>query len=130
MQISPAKGVTEIPATPFAFIWFALKPYQKRFWWAFLIVCIVQTIAVGQSFALKGFVDSAQSYANGLGPSLTIVFLWMLAFPILNFLYALGYRTSGFLMNVVTISTRSFAIKSLFDYLSLHSLSYFNNRFS
>lgn len=119
-----------IPSTPFAFIWFTLRPYQKRFWWSVVLICLVQIAGGVQAYALKGFIDSAQAYANGVGPSLRVVFMWMFAFPLLSFFYYLGYRISGFLMNGVTVGVRAFGLKALFDYLSLHSLSYFNNRFS
>ncbi|MDP2641745.1 MAG: ABC transporter ATP-binding protein [bacterium] len=130
MHNSGAKGVTEIPATPFAFIWFALKPYKKRFFWAVALVTIVQILGGLQAYSLKRFVDLAQSYANGNGPSLQIVFMWLVAFPVLSLLFSLGYRASGFVMNGVNIYSRARALKSLFEYLSLHSIGYFNDRFS
>ncbi|MEK7147804.1 MAG: ABC transporter ATP-binding protein [Patescibacteria group bacterium] len=119
-----------IPSTPFAFIWFSLKPYKRGFFLAATCVCIAGILDGVQAYALKGFIDSAQSYATTGSPSLTIVFLWVLAFPIFSLIYSLIYRWSGFLMNTVTIGSRTRAVQSLFKYLSLHSLSYFNDRFS
>lgn len=130
MKNSQTQGVTEIPATPFAFIWFALKPYQKKFWWAVIIVLTLQIAGGAQAYTLKGFLDSAQSYTSGAGPSLRVVFLWLVAYPVLGLIYHMGYRISGFLMNKVGVNSRVFALQSLFSYLSLHSAAYFNNRFS
>ncbi|MDO8565236.1 MAG: ABC transporter ATP-binding protein [bacterium] len=124
------RGVTEIPSTPFAFIWFALKPYKKWFFVSILLVVLAEVLGGLQAFALKGFIDSAQAYADGRGPSLSVVFIWVLAFPVLSLLYSLAFRASGFTMIRVNIASRTRAVKTLFEYLSLHSLSYFNNRFS
>lgn len=80
-------------------------------------------------YALKGFVDSAYLYEQG-SSSLQTVFLWIFAGPALLLLTVIVIRTNGFMMNYLTVHARTSAIKRLFEYLSLHSLSYFNNRFS
>src|SRR3989344_5892185 len=82
------------------------------------------------SYVFKGFVDSANSYGAVGGASLTIVFIWALSFPVLNFLGAMARRGNGFMLNYLTVHASTNAIKKLFEYLSLHSLSYFNDRFS
>lgn len=118
-----------MPKSPFAFIWFALTPYKKPFFIATFLVIGVQVVGGMQAYVLKGFVDSAQSFAVGEGTVRT-VFLWLMAFPLLGMFYHLGYRGSGFAMNIVNVRSRAHALRRLFDYLSLHSLSYFNDRFS
>ncbi len=120
----------KIPSTPFAFIWFALKPYKKWFFWAIFFVFLTETFGGLQSYIFKGFVDSANAYVSDNGVSSNIVFLWVLAYPVLILLSALAIRVNGFILNYLTAYARTGAAKTLFEYMSLHSLSYFNDRFS
>ncbi|MFZ2484385.1 MAG: ABC transporter ATP-binding protein [Minisyncoccia bacterium] len=129
MHKTDGKGVTEIPATPFAFIWFAIKPYKKWFFLAVLFVSLSDLFGGLQSYTFKGFVDSANFYTSG-GGSIRIVFLWVLIYPILILLAAVAIRATGFMLNYLTVYTRTRSLKILFEYLSLHSQSYFNDRFS
>src|SRR3989344_4849205 len=115
----------KIPSTPFKFICFAVKPYKKWFWWAVILICLAELSGIFQLYVFRGFVDAANS-----GASTRTVFLWVLAYPILNLIGAVAWRSVGFVMNFITIYTRTGAVKTLFEYLSLHSLSYFNDRFS
>ena len=124
------EGSLEIPATPFAFIWFAVKPYKKWFWWAIFFVLLTNLFTALQSYVFKGFVDSANSYSTGSISSWQTVFLWVLAYPVLILLVSGTTRVGGFIANFLSINTRMRATKTLFDYLSLHSSSYFNDRFS
>ncbi|MBI2086941.1 MAG: ABC transporter ATP-binding protein [Candidatus Zambryskibacteria bacterium] len=120
----------EIPATPFAFLWFALKQYRKGFLWLIFLGILAETLSSLNAYVFKGFVDSANSYLPGNSQYLHVVFLWILAFPILNLVGSAIRRIDGVISNFVTIHARSGAAKTLFEYLSLHSLSYFNDRFS
>lgn len=119
------RGTIEIPSTPFAFIWFALRPYKKWFFWAIFFVFLSELFGGLQSYTFKGFVDAA----NSLG-SARVIFLWVLAYPVLLLFDAMTIRANGFMLNFLTVYARTRAVKILFEYLSLHSLSYFNNRFA
>jgi len=114
-----------IPSTPFKFIWFAVKPYKKWFWWAVVLVLLGDLFGGLQSYIFKEFVDAANT-----GASVRTVFLWVLAYPVLMLLSAGAIRVTAFILNLLTIDARIRAAKKLFEYLSLHSLSYFNDRFS
>src|SRR3989344_3589953 len=114
-----------IPSTPFKFIWFAVKPYKKWFWWAVVLVLLGDLFGGLQSYIFKEFVDAANT-----GASVRTVFLWVLAYPVLMLLSAGAIRVTAFILNLLTIDARIRAAKKLFEHLSLHSLSYFNDRFS
>jgi ATP-binding cassette, subfamily B, bacterial len=121
---------TEIPNTPFKFIIFAVKPYWKWLILAILFVFIYNLLGNLQSVTFKGFIDSANIYTSGENGSLKTVFLWVVAYPVLNLSAAGFVRASGFVLNYLTVHARTATVKILFEYLSMHSLSYFNNRFS
>lgn len=129
MRNSETRGVTEIPATPFAFIWFAARPYWKWLVFAIILTFLHQLFGDLQSYAIRGFVDSASAYKNNEA-SIALVFMWLAAGPTLLLLTVTTTRGTGFLMNYLTVHARTTAVKKLFEYLSLHSLSYFNDRFS
>lgn len=119
----------EIPNKPFAFIWFAIKPYQKWFWFAVVFASLSQVFAGLQSYTYKGFIDSANSFSAG-AHSINLVLFWALAYPALLLASAGVIRGAGFMMNYLTVYIRTRAVEVLFAYLSLHSMSYFNDRFS
>lgn len=123
------KQSPSVPSNPLVFIWFALKPYRKWFFLAMFFVIFVQIVGGLQSYVLKEFVDSAQAFSTG-NSSTRPVFFWLMAFPLLGLFYHMGYRVSGFAMNIVNARSRAHALRKLFDYLSLHSISYFNDRLS
>lgn len=120
----------EIPSTPFAFIWFCIKPYKKWYLWGTFLYFLFNIFISLQAYTYKGFVDAANSYGIQHAGSVNSVFWWVLAYPALILLAAIASRGSGFLFNWWTVYARTEAIDSLFKYLSLHSLSYFNDRFS
>lgn len=128
MKKAGTKGV-EIPSTPFAFIWFALKPYKKWFFLAILFIFLADLFGGLQSYAFKGFVDSANLYASGK-ESIGTVFLWIIMYPILLLFSVGAVRATAFMLNYFSVYARTRALKTLFEYLSLHSQSYFNDRFS
>jgi len=111
------KEAIEIPNTPFAFIWFAIKPYKKWFFWAILFVLMSQFFSISQTYVFRRVVDS-------------ISIFWIMAIPSLLLLSFITRRSAGFLINYLTVYARTASIKKLFEHLSLHSLSYFNDRFS
>jgi ATP-binding cassette, subfamily B, bacterial len=119
----------EIPSTPFAFIWFIVKPYKKWLFVAIFLTFLQQLFHDLQSYAYRGFIDAANTYMDG-ATSLQTVFWWIFAVPVLLLLGVASIRGSQVMMNYLTVHARTGAIKKLFEYLSLHSLSYFNDRFS
>src|SRR3989344_2571184 len=114
MHKSDGRGVTEIPATPFAFIWFAIKPYKKWFFLAIFFLFLSDLFGGLQSYTFKGFVDAANSYTSGVVPIRT-VFLWVLIYPILILLAAGAIPATGFMLNYLSVHARTRALKVLFE---------------
>ena len=113
-----------IPSTPFKFIWFAIKPYKKWLWWVVVFIFLNQLFGDLQSYAFRGFVDAA---VNGLNNQ---VLYWIIAIPAFLFFGFITIRANGFMMNYLTVHARTYALERLFAHLSMHSLSYFNDRFA
>src|SRR3989344_4772842 len=89
MKNSEVKGVTDIPATPFAFIWFIVRPYWKWLLFAVILVFLQQLFSDLQSYAFKGFIDAANLHEQQ-GSSLRLVFFWIFASPALLLLSVLA----------------------------------------
>ena len=119
----------KIPNKPLPFIWYSLSPYKKWFFWAVFFVILSQVIGASQAYVIKMFVDSANAYVNKHGSS-NIVLFWLLAYPTLNLLTSLCWRANDYMMNYFTVASRVRAVKKLFEYISLHSVSYFNDNLS
>jgi len=115
----------KIPSTPFAFLIFSTKLYKKLFFFSVLCVVLATSLSSAISYSFKGFVD-----AVNMGAPTSEVLMWALVFPVVNLICALLFRASDFAQNYLNVSSRMYAIRSLFDHLSLHSASYFNDRFS
>lgn len=82
------------------------------------------------SYVFKGLVDSTNSSLGGDPRSSNIVFLWVLAFPLIHLLVAVLKRADSYVTTLLNTYAVSEAAKKIFEYLSAHSLSYFNDRFS
>ena len=107
-----------------------LNPTRNGFFGLCFFVFLSGLFGGLQSYTFKGFVDAANSYALSSDGSTQAVFLWVLAYPVLLLLAAGAIRVNGFMMNFLTVYARTRAVKILFEYLSLHSLAYFSDRFS
>lgn len=118
-----------IPSTPFGFIWYAIKPYKKWVFFSVVFSFLQQLFGDLQSYAFKGFVDSASLFEQGQVAQGEVIF-WIALVPVLLLLSVLSIRANGFLVNYWTVHSRTGAVKILFSYLSQHSSSYFNDRFS
>lgn len=119
----------EIPSKPLSFIWFAFEPYKKGLFWALVCVFVASTLGSMNSLVFKNFVDTANEFTLGQA-TLVAVFLWLMSYPVLNLFAQLSWRGSGFLGQFLTTHIKARIVTKLFDYLSLHSLSYFNDRLS
>lgn len=128
LVLKNSSKINFIPRTPFAFIWFVVKPYKKLLFLAIFLTFLQQVFSDSISYTLKGFVDTASVYRPG--ESTQGIFLWLIASMSLLLLSVITIRCIGFIMNYYTVHARTDSVKHLFNYLSLHSLSYFNDKFS
>ncbi len=120
----------QIPRTPLRFAWFVSRPYRL---WFFLIIIVAVSAMVanaGTNYVLKLIVDSATAYEKDHVGTLGHILLIMLAYPAIILFEVMCYRISGMGLHQLTVRMRTRAYRILFDHLSLHSSSYFNDRFA
>ncbi len=118
-----------LPRTTFRFIWDATRPYSRWFYGAIFFLFLADLLGGLQSYAFQKFVDAATSYGETNG-SISDVFFWVAAYPLFLLLAAGSIRGVGYMLNYLTVHSRTQAVKSLFEYLSLHSIGFFNERFA
>ncbi len=117
---------SEIPKTPLRFVYFVAKQNARLGILAIVCVTIAQLCGVYLPVILKYIVDRAllgSGVSNDIG-------MWIFLFPFTMLLMFLFYRVSGFVGMVWLTRTEMFAYRTLFDYLTNHSHSYFSNRFA
>lgn len=119
-----------IPNRPLPFAFFAAKQNPFFALAAILSVTFAQLCEVFLPFVLKQIIDlSTGTEAHTMEASEGILF-WVLFFPVLTFLMFGFWRCSGFFGMQWLTRTEAFAYKTLFNYLSQHSHTYFSNRFA
>ncbi len=111
-----------MPKTPWAFFWYAIKPYKYWMLFSLLIVTIVATVSSGVSYLYKLIIDSIES-----GDFESALF-WGLLFPFILFLIELLHRIETFSTANLTTKSNKYAADNLFDYTLNHSNSYFSDR--
>lgn len=124
------KSIPQIPHTPLRFAWYVSRPYRL---WFFLIIIVAVSAMVanaGTNYVLKLIVDSATAFEkDGTGTLAHILFI-MLLYPAIILFEVMCYRVSGMGLHQLTVRMRTRAYRILFEHLSLHSSSYFNDRFA
>jgi len=115
-----------IPNTPLRFVFFAAKQYSFLGIVAILCVTVAQVSGVFLPFVLKKIIDAANSTAADGGH----ILFWVSMFPVLMFVMFAFFRLSGFIGMQWLTRTETFSYKILFEHLSLHSHTYFSNRFA
>jgi ATP-binding cassette subfamily B protein len=115
-----------IPRNPFKFGLFASRPYLK---WA-LPALFFALLATGlDRFHVVILRNLTNSLTNNPA-DFSAIWFWALLFPAVHFIGRSLWRSSGFAGMRWFTSFRSYAYQSLYNYLTLHSKDYFNNRFA
>lgn len=118
--------VDNIPKKPFLFGIFVSKPHMVWVIGAFV------SVVLGTAFD-KFSVIVIQNLTNSIAAhpiSFNTVWFWAILFPVFYIVSHICWRASGFTGMRWFMGLRSTAYQSLFEYLSLHSKDYFNNRFA
>jgi ATP-binding cassette, subfamily B, bacterial len=115
-----------IPKKPLLFGLFVSKPH--KIWAVSAVVFVLIGVALDSLLVvvLKNLTDSIAS------PDINFqhVWIWTIAWPILYMIADSSWRSSGFTGGRWFMGLRKTAFQELFEYISLHSKEYFNNRFS
>lgn len=115
-----------VPKTPFYFGIFATKPHKK---WAASALIFVLTATALDRFSvviLKNLTDSITAQPI----IFNAIWLWTFAYPVLLLCSGGIWRLSGFTGMRWFMNLRLSAYQSLYEYITLHSKDYFNNRFA
>ena len=119
----------EIPDTPLRFMFFISKPFS---WYAFatlFLVTCAQVLSSTAPYVLKLLIDSLAA-ANTKDETLASISLWGSVYVAVLVLIFLGWRLSGFVGVRWLVRSKAYSFQVLYDYLALHSHSYFANRFA
>lgn len=122
----------KIPKNPFRFGLFASKPYIKWAVPALLFVLIATGTDRFLVIILRDLTDSlAKNPAPGSdGVDFNAVWFFAIAYPLLMFIGRNIWRASGFSGMRWFTGLRTTGYQILYDYLTLHSKDYFNNKFA
>ncbi len=119
----------EIPATPVRFIFAMARPHARFAVGAFLAVTIAQLLSSFSPYILKRLVDAALLQADKATQVAHISHWSMLYVAILGTAF-LFWRLSGFIGMELHSRAQKTAYERLYAYVTLHSHTYFSNRFA
>jgi len=116
----------QIPKNPILFGIFISKKHSKWVIIALLSVLIATGLDRFSVVVLKNLTDAITTAPI----STEVIWFWALFYPALTFVGRLAWRSSGFSGMRWFMNFRSSAYQDLYEYLTLHSKDYFNNRFA
>ncbi len=119
----------KIPNTPIRFLWFVSRGSYRFFFGAVLGVTLAQIFSISVPYIIRSIIDGATAFSNGTG-ELESVWFWVFAYPIAILLMFLSWRASGFFGMEWASRLNAISYSKLFKHLSLHSQTYFSNRFA
>lgn len=119
----------EIPKTPFKFMLSIIAPDKKLAISSFSVVTLALLMGRSREYLIKLFTDSASLVAEGK-TSYDDLWYYGIAFIVITFVMNLVWRVSGFISMRWITGGIARINQTLFDYLSLHSIDYFNDRFA
>ncbi len=121
--------IKKIPHTPISFGIFVSRPFSV---WAILSMVLViaaQALETSTYYIFKELIDSAG--ATVIGPEVGAAVLgWAILYPVAAIGHSLLYRASGLTALRWFTGMQKRGRDVLFEYVSRHSSSYFNNRFA
>ncbi len=115
-----------IPKNPIKFGIFATKPQRGWAIGALIAVFVATALDRYSVVILKNLTDTV-STSN---IDLKTLWFWAIAYPVITFIARNFWRASGFTGMRWFMGFQATAYQSLYEYLSLHSKNYFNNRFA
>lgn len=124
--VDPTLPVDQIPKTPLGFCWALTKLYKGYAILAVFAVTVAKLLDISLAYILKQIVDTSAN--PNLAPE--ALFWWVVLFPVVIFAMFTFWRTSGFLGMQWLTRVESTGYKSLFNYVTQHSHTYFIDRFA
>ena len=115
-----------MPKNPIQFGFLITKLHKKWALSAFIFVFIATTLSQFNVIVLRNFTDAITAHPL----IISSVWLWAILLPINFFAAENIWRASGFMGMHWIMNLRTSIYQTLYDYLSLHSKEYFDNRFA
>lgn len=128
-EIQKQLNSERMPDSPVAFIASITRPHLWFMLGAFLFATIASASGAVSPLVLKYFVDTMLSVGDPLLHAKELIF-WTALYFGLFVAGHIGWRVSGFIGMEWLTRARATASKKLYEYVSLHSHSYFSNRFA
>ena len=119
----------DIPNTPLRFLWYVTKPHWLMALLAASFATAASVLDVVQVYAVSHLVDSF-STAVGTEAQLAALKTGSIIFLVILTVNMVLWRLSGFTGIAWVIRSDATAYKTLYDYISKHSHSYFSDRFA
>jgi len=120
----------KIPNKPFRFLIASSKPHILWALGAFAAVSIAEVIGASLPYFLKQIINTATVALSTATPDFTQTEFWVYALIVSISVMYIAWRTAGFVGMRWVTGANATAYKTLFEYLSLHSQSYFSDRFA
>src|SRR5579859_2699320 len=117
---------SNIPKEPLRFGIFASKPHWKWVVGAWMCIFIASGLSESVVIAVRNLTDSLAAHSLNW----PTVWLWAIVYPLLYFGAEVFWRGSGFNGMQWFTGFTATMYQILYEYLSLHSKDYFNNRFA
>jgi ATP-binding cassette subfamily B protein len=118
--------MSHIPTTPLAFVRFVSRPYVKYAILASLAVVAASSLGSANAYILRKIIDITTTQGVATSGAL----LWIILYPTAVLVGSLCWRLSGVLGAHWVIKSEADGYKALFEYMSHHSQTFFDNRFA
>ena len=124
-----AEETAQMPQRPLRFLIAMSSHYKAWMWGAIACSVMAQILATSIAYVFRGVVDTATQFSQGHA-SLSMLTLWVAAYPLIVAGSELLWRASGYIGMRWSTGLKMTAYTRLFDYLSLHSHAFFSRKFA
>lgn len=119
-----------IPSKPFNFIRFSSRPYKIWIFLALISVILAAGISTYSSYLFRKIIDTATIATTEGMKDVSPVMWWVIIFVFADLVRAGLYRLSGVTGARWITGIEANGYKKLFEYMTKHSQSFFDNRFA
>jgi ATP-binding cassette, subfamily B, bacterial len=116
-----------MPTGPFKFLIYSSKPYRLSAFLAVMFVVIASLSGVIVPYTFKRIIDVING-SEGIGPE--NIWFWAGVYVLVAFLYAMGFRGSGFSGLRWATGVRARGRELLTEHVTQHGQTFFSNHFA
>ncbi len=111
------------------FLWYVSRPFWRPALGTFLFVTIAQGLSVVLPYILKRLID-ALSHSDSPETLVSALTAWGGLYVVFLVAMFISWRASGFFGIPWLARSKAYSFEQLYDYVVLHSHTYFSNRFA